>query len=282
MSCLLKIRAMRDDMSLIERKLADFILDNTHLLRDYSSQQLADAIGVSQSSVVKFSQKLGYRGYPDLKFAVNEAVVSAASNQHRQTVTREGQQLTLAHSFRHMRDAVFAVLEGVEDINEDEKLQAALNLLSKAEAIQIAGFGKSAIVAKDFVLRLMQVGKVTLASEDPAMQIQMATSLTEGTVIVVISDGGNNADILKIIRQAKSKGAKVISLTRYGKNPSSILADIALFALDGDKGVRYDSVLMQLAMQHICHVLYLQLCQALKVDTLLEESVSSHRLLDQN
>ncbi|MFC7159061.1 hypothetical protein [Pseudidiomarina halophila] len=82
MSCLLKIRAMREDMSLIERKLADFILENTHLLRDYSSQQLADAIGVSQSSVVKFSQKLGYRGYPDLKFAVNEAVVSA-SNQTR-------------------------------------------------------------------------------------------------------------------------------------------------------------------------------------------------------
>lgn len=272
---------MRDDMSLIERKLADFILDNTHLLRDYSSQQLADAIGVSQSSVVKFSQKLGYRGYPDLKFAVNEAVI-AASAQQRQPPSLDGQQHDLATSFAQLRKAMADVLEGVEDINESERLAAALQILFNAETVQVAGFGKSAIVAKDFVLRLMQLGKITLASEDPALQIQMATTLTEGTVIVVISDSGNNSDILKIIRQAKSKGAKVISLTRYGNNSSSILADVPLFALDGDRGVRYDAVLMQLAMQHVCHVLYLQLCQALKVDALLEESQSSHKLLDNN
>jgi DNA-binding MurR/RpiR family transcriptional regulator len=279
MSCLLKIRAMRDDMSLIERKLADFILDNTHLLRDYSSQQLADAIGVSQSSVVKFSQKLGYRGYPDLKFAVNEAVVSASSQQ-RSVASHPSQERSIASSFRELRDATYAVLQGVADLNETEKLQQALKLLIAADTIQVAGFGKSAIVAKDFVLRLMQMGKVTLSSTDPALQIQMATTLSEGTVLMVISDGGQNSDILKIVRQAKSKGAKVISLTRYGNNPTSILADIPLFALGGDTHVRTDSVLMQLGMQHLCHVLYVQMCQALKVDSLLEESMNSHNLLD--
>lgn len=279
MSCLLKIRAMRDDMSLIERKLADFILDNTHLLRDYSSQQLADAIGVSQSSVVKFSQKLGYRGYPDLKFAVNEDVVSA-SNQQRRVASHPSQERSIANSFRELRDATYAVLQGVADLNEIEKLQHALRLLIAAETIQVAGFGKSAIVAKDFVLRLMQMGKVTLSSEDPALQIQMATTLSEGNVLFVVSDGGQNSDILKIVRQAKSKGAKVISLTRYGNNPTSILADISLFALGGDTHVRTDSLLMQLGMQHLCHVLYVQMCQALKVDSLLEESMNSHHLLD--
>lgn len=279
MSCLLKIRAMRDDMSLIERKLADFILDNTHLLRDYSSQQLADAIGVSQSSVVKFSQKLGYRGYPDLKFAVNEAVVSASSQQ-RSVASHPSQERSIASSFRELRDAAYAVLQGVADLNETEKLQQALKLLIAAETIQVAGFGKSAIVAKDFVLRLMQMGKVTLSSTDPALQIQMATTLSEGNVLFVVSDGGQNSDILKIVRQAKSKGAKVISLTRYGNNPTSILADIPLFALGGDTHVRTDSLLMQLGMQHLCHVLYVQMCQALKVDSLLEESMNSHNLLD--
>src|SRR6476469_3241241 len=78
MSALLKIRAERDQMSAIERRIADFILDNSHLLRDYSSQQLADALRISQSSVVKFSQKLGFKGYPDLKYSVGED--SARSN----------------------------------------------------------------------------------------------------------------------------------------------------------------------------------------------------------
>ncbi|MCB1569318.1 MAG: transcriptional regulator, partial [Xanthomonadales bacterium] len=38
MSSLLKIRAERDQMSAIERRIADFILSESHLLRDYSSQ----------------------------------------------------------------------------------------------------------------------------------------------------------------------------------------------------------------------------------------------------
>ena len=74
MSPLLKIRAERDQMSAIERRIGDFLLENAHLLRDYSSQQLADALGISQSSVVKFSQKLGYKGYPDLKYSIGQAV----------------------------------------------------------------------------------------------------------------------------------------------------------------------------------------------------------------
>ena len=44
MSSLVKIRAERDQMSAIERRIADFILENAHLLRDYSSQQLANSL----------------------------------------------------------------------------------------------------------------------------------------------------------------------------------------------------------------------------------------------
>src|SRR5688572_20361481 len=71
---LVKIRSERDQMSAIERRIADFILENSHLLRDYSSQQLANALGISQSSVVKFAQKFGFKGYPDLKYSVGAAV----------------------------------------------------------------------------------------------------------------------------------------------------------------------------------------------------------------
>ena len=69
---LVRIRSGRDQMSAIERRIADFILENSILLRDYSSQQLASALGISQSSVVKFSQKFGFKGYPDLKYSIGD------------------------------------------------------------------------------------------------------------------------------------------------------------------------------------------------------------------
>ena len=78
-TALVKIRSERDRMSAIERRIADFVLENAQLLRDYSSQQLANALGISQSSVVKFCQKLGFKGYPDLKLSISEAVVRAGN-----------------------------------------------------------------------------------------------------------------------------------------------------------------------------------------------------------
>jgi len=73
-------------MSAIERRIADFLLENAHLLRDDSSQQLADALRISQSSVVKFSQKLGFKGYPDLKVSVSEAVARENGNGEARAV----------------------------------------------------------------------------------------------------------------------------------------------------------------------------------------------------
>jgi DNA-binding MurR/RpiR family transcriptional regulator len=269
---------MREDMSLIERKLADFILDNTHLLRDYSSQQLADAIGVSQSSVVKFSQKLGYRGYPDLKYAVNEAVIEQQGAEQRKS-SGSTPQHDFDPIFSLIREQQYDVLNAVASLNTPDVLTEVLKLLQHADVIQVAGVGKSAIAARDFVFRLNQVGKLTLFSEDPAAQIQYATTLAGNSLLLVFSDSGNNSDLVKVIKQAKRKKTKVISMTRYGNNPIAVLADINLYVIEGDQQIRTNSLLMQLAMQHLCHVLFYKLCDALQADPLLEESQQAHDIL---
>lgn len=42
-----------------QRKIAQFILENPENVLNLSSQQLAEILDVSQSAIVKFSQKLG-------------------------------------------------------------------------------------------------------------------------------------------------------------------------------------------------------------------------------
>ena len=59
------------------QKLADYILSQPDETRHLSSQQLAAEAGVSQSSVVKFAQKLGFKGFPALKLALSEALASS-------------------------------------------------------------------------------------------------------------------------------------------------------------------------------------------------------------
>jgi DNA-binding MurR/RpiR family transcriptional regulator len=280
MVCLLKIRGMLEQMSVIERKLADFILDNAHLLRDYSSQQLADAVGTSQSSVVKFCQKLGYKGYPDLKLAINEAVITAS------TLNRDNQEAkpaanNLVALVEQLQFSLHSHLRGILEINDETALLDAADTLHQADKVLIAGFGISGIVAHDMQFRLLQLGKLALQHSDPAITLQLASTLNKNSVILLVSESGQNTDLLKLARYAKQQNIPLISLTSYKTNALSMAASVALYALSGDENVRINPILVQLAQQHLCHILYLLLCQQQNNDHQLEENSKLLDVLEQ-
>lgn len=81
MNCLTRIRQRYPTLAASDKKLADFILAQPDQTRHLSSQQLAGEAGVSQSSVVKFAQKMGFKGFPALKLALSEALASAPTPQ---------------------------------------------------------------------------------------------------------------------------------------------------------------------------------------------------------
>src|SRR6185503_12185221 len=136
MSSLLKIRSERDQMSAIERRIADFLLENAHLLRDYSSQQLADALRISQSSVVKFSQKLGFKGYPDLKLSVGEEIARANGGNG-------GAAAQAAKADEETRL-----------INTPDKIDEIATLIGAASKVFLIGLGEDSVSAQAFAARL--------------------------------------------------------------------------------------------------------------------------------
>ena len=127
---LVKIRSERDQMSAIERRVADFILDNAHLLRDYSSQQLASALGISQSSVVKFAQKFGFKGYPDLKYTIGEAV---ARNGNGQALPPDAAQDDAVDAYGQLQDSLrrskMAAEEETRSLNPRTHIEPILSLI---------------------------------------------------------------------------------------------------------------------------------------------------------
>ena len=261
MLSLLKIKGMLDQLSASERKLADFILDNSNLLRDYSSQQLADAVGISQSSVVKFCQKLGYKGYPDLKLAITEAVVTATTLQ-RDAPENNAELSGLAQLAEQLQQSLWQGLRGLLTINPESRLQQAAKLLQQARQILLAGSAHSAVVAADMQSRLLELGKLALFHSDPAVSLQLARTLPEGSIVLLISDSGENADLLRLEKYAKRRQLQIISLTRFQTSAQSAVADVTLFTLDTETDEHLARLVTQQAQQHLCHLLYLLLCQS--------------------
>ena len=155
-------------MSAIERRIADFILENAHLLRDYSSQQLANSLGISQSSVVKFSQKLGFKGYPDLKVSVSEAVARENGNGEARAVapSRSDPQAALAADL--WRSKALAE-EETRLINTPEKIAEIARAIDAAGKVFVIGLGEDGLPARAFAVKLTLLGVPVICHADPVL-----------------------------------------------------------------------------------------------------------------
>lgn len=266
MSCLAIIRAARDEMSANEKKLANFILDNAPLVRDYSSQQIAASVGVSQSSVVKFSQKMGYKGFTDLKLAIHESVVKQESGvavlQARRSGRRSGSSLK-----ERLYDSKFDAITAVTELNDDVVLRSAARAIDKAVRVQIAGVGPNFALARDFAFRLASTGKPVLAEADAEAQIACAKTLGADDCLVIVSTTGQSSQLQQLAKLAKKARVTVISLTDQAANPIAAVADIRLYSVSRSGSGELPDVLAMTSKQHVMDLVFYTLARQSELES---------------
>jgi DNA-binding MurR/RpiR family transcriptional regulator len=260
MSPLVKIRSERDQMSAIERRIADFLLENAHLLRDYSSQQLADALRISQSSVVKFSQKLGFKGYPDLKYSVGEAIARVNGGEAtRATETqRHDPHGALAESLWRCKARAE---EETRLINAPETINAIATAIDAAGKVFCIGLGEDAVAARAFALNLALVGSVTVHHSDPLLMSTAVSSAAANDVLLVFSEHGRQPALYQVCKQFREHHGKVVSVTRHTANPLRAHADWALLISAHDERAHVEPLLYQSTLQHLLDLIFVLVCQ---------------------
>ena len=263
MSALVKIRSERDQMSAVERRVADFILENAQLLRDYSSQQLANALGISQSSVVKFTQKLGFKGYPDLKYSVGEAIARADNGDAPQLATSTDGAADASSAGSLWRRKSEAE-EATRLINPPQVIHAvadAIEQAGRAGKVFIIGLGEDDIHARGFALKLSLLGILTVHNFDTARMTANVSAASAGDVLLVFSEHGNHPALCKISRYFRERRGQVITVTRHTANPLRTLADIALVVSAHDEQPYIQPLLYQSALQHLLDGVFVLLCE---------------------
>ncbi|WP_100642790.1 MurR/RpiR family transcriptional regulator [Alteromonas facilis] len=260
MSAFVKIKAIKDNLSASEMKLAAFTLDSANALRELSSQELANVVGVSQSSVVKFAQKLGYRGYPAFKLAIIDALNNETADTHLHG------QITLNDDYQAMADKLvnskIAVLNETRQLNEVVAFERAVEAIKHARRVVICGLGSSALVGKDFSYKLHKLGIHAIAESDGHAQLGIAATLDEEDVLIAISESGTTREVLNCVMEARKNRVTIISITKYGSTPVSDHASVKLFSVAEDPSLRLSSILARTAQELIIDMLFIALTQS--------------------
>ena len=259
MSILKLLGAQLETMTPADRQIAQFIIDNPERMLALSSAALAEETGRSQSSGVKFSQKMGYDGYQQLKLAVNKAkvlelqpppgVIHGTIDAHDDYNTI--QQKLIGSKLLSMRETAAA--------NPEAAIDAVLDALMGARKVLLAGVGASSLVAKDFSYKLLKLGRMVLLDSDSHIQISNASALNKEDVVMALSHSGRSTETLRITELAKARGATIISITGLQPNPLLDLADISLFTIGDEERVRSSAITSRDAQLMLMDMLFILL-----------------------
>ncbi|TDM54172.1 SIS domain-containing protein [Aliivibrio fischeri] len=278
MNILEKIQNQRSNLSSNGIKILDFILDNPASISSYSSQALAAKVGVSQSSIVKLTQRLGFKGFTAFKLAIIEdlgrkqAILEPERPIHNK-INSDDSSLTIAQKL--VQEKTHALIATTNAINFSE-FELITTLLNQAQRIQIVGIGGSALTAKDLAFKLLKIGMTALTEQDSHVQIATANTLTKQDVQIVISYSGSRKEILMAAQTAMDKGSTVIALTSTKKSPLRKLANFCIDTIADERQFRSSSISSRTAQNVITDLLFMTLLQ-IKSDKakLLIDEISS-------
>ncbi|GAM62783.1 sialic acid utilization regulator [Vibrio ishigakensis] len=277
-----RIKALLPQLSPSDSLIARFLLESPEQVKSLSSPKLAKAIGVSQSAVVKFSQKVGFSGFSELKLKLYEGELSYQPSSrkaiHGSISRSDDTSVVMAKLLASKQDS----LERTIVLNDDDKLQEAANLLHLADKIQIAGVGASSLVAKDLSYKLMKIGHAVHCEHDAHIQIANAAVLGENDVLVALSYSGRSQEILRIADAAKSRHAKVVTISKLAPTPLDKYSDIKLTTAADEEHIRSSSITARDSQLLITDLLFIALTQLEEsADQLIEQSKSAVAALKQ-
>ncbi|HBE9178405.1 TPA: MurR/RpiR family transcriptional regulator [Serratia fonticola] len=261
MSTLLRIRQIYPTLAQNDRKLADFLLDNAEQARHLSSQKLAQLAGVSQSSVVKFAQKLGYKGFPALKLALGEVLAQPQAapvvTVHNHILSSDplktvGEKLLLEKQ---------AALRATLDINSEQRLLTALEMLRAARRVILVGIGASGLVAKDLSFKLLKIGVMAVAEADMYVQLATIKALSREDLLLAISFSGERREINLAAEEARIAGAKVLALTSFSPNGLQQRADHCLYTIAQEPNIRSAAISSSTAQFALTDLLFMAMLQ---------------------
>ncbi|ELY4671677.1 MurR/RpiR family transcriptional regulator [Cronobacter muytjensii] len=261
MNTLILIRQRYPTLAQSDRKLADFLLQFPDYARHLSSQQLAAEAGVSQSSVVKFSQKLGYKGFPALKLAISEALASQ-SNIHSIAVHNEilGDDPLRLVGEKLIKENL-AAMHASLDINPEEKLLASVGLLRNARRIVLTGIGASGLVAKNFSWKLMKIGLNVVAEQDMHALLATVQALEPEDLLVALSYSGERREINLAADEALRVGARILAITGFTPNALQQRATQCLYTIAEEQATRSAAISSTSAQMMLADLLFMALVQ---------------------
>ena len=252
MNCLVLIKEAQNSYTSTEKIIAQYILEHTREVMGYSAQVLGEKSGTSAAAVIRFSKKLGYKGFSELKMSL------ASSKQTQESdidvIINSNDDITTIVD-KCCRLNMNTVLKTYQMIHMDSLIKD-IEQIHNSHTIYLFAVGGSAVVAQDFSQKLIRIGKKVIFNADLHVQMTFAESMTTEDVGVFISYSGKTKGIVDMIKYLSDRNIPTISITQYSKNLIAKRSGICLYVPVEEQAIRIGAISSRIASLVMTDLLY--------------------------
>jgi len=202
-----------------QKKIANAILNDYDKVAYMTAARLGNLVGVSESTVVRFSSELGYEGYSELQRAIQELVKSNLTPNQRIAVTKSrlGKKDIIENV---MESDISKIRYTLENLNRDA-FYASVNSILNAKTIYIMGARSTEPVARLLYYNLSLIfDNVKFVNPTSSAEVfEQMFSISENDLLIAFSFPRYSSKMVNAVKYARSKNSEVIVLTDSEVSP---------------------------------------------------------------
>lgn len=217
------------------KRIADVLLTQAPELSKYTIDQLAKESRVSNATVTRFVQMLGYPSYKVFSHTVQTCLQDGANGPDRGTPPHAP---LYAGGFPNMHDAKsvcqYVIHSEIEMLNDTLSLmdfhlmELVAEQLVHARQVIFLGEGRSYVAAQSACTRFPWLGILCSSHGDFHSMAPAVCMAQQDDLVVGISNMGRSTPVVDCIQQAKSQGLSTVAITSVKGSPLDRAADITL------------------------------------------------------
>jgi DNA-binding MurR/RpiR family transcriptional regulator len=233
------IQARFDDFSRSQKDVAQYIVDHLDEVAFQTAEELARRANTSSSTVVRFSQALGFEGFPELQTSAREEFRRrVAAGGGGGTKGLNGNSTANAAPLFSLDQSEFETAVAADHVNVEEtarrisrrEVEAAIDAISQARRVLIAGTDQMAFFAS-YLRHLLML--LDLQAELVASPSQEALSrlgrIDSETLVIGLSAGRPHPLVVRAMKLARHRKARTVAITDATLSEVAKLAQTRLY-----------------------------------------------------
>jgi len=247
-----------DEFSRSQKDVARYIVDHLDEAAFLTAEELARRASTSSSTVVRFSQALGFDGYPELQQAAIEEYRNGAGAPNGKETSSSGPLFAFDHSeFEASLGADHANLEETARNLTREQIEASVTALATAHRVVIVGVDQMAFFASYLrhMLSLLDIRAEIVASTG-GESLQRLGRIDEDTLVIALSAGRAHPLLQRAMKLALHRRARTLAISDATLSEVGEHSELTLYYSSNSPSFARSNTALMALVQALAHGVY--------------------------